>query len=63
MIRAIDLGGFFKIPADNRDLNYDKYIEKGNSNLTISASYHSHNASRLDIEDMKEMLLKLNLFR
>lgn len=63
MIRAIDLGGFFKIPADNRDLNYDKYIEKGNSNLTISESYHSHNASRLDIEGMKEMLLKLNLFR
>lgn len=63
MTKAIDLPGFFKIPSDNRNLNYDKYIEKGSKELVISESYHSHNTERLDIEGMKKLLLKLDLFK
>ena len=63
MTKAIDLGEFFKIPADNRNLNYDKYIEKGSKELVLADSYHSHNTSRLDIEGMKKLLLKLDLFK
>jgi UDP-N-acetylglucosamine 4,6-dehydratase/5-epimerase len=62
MTKAIDLGDFFKIPADNRNLNYDKYIEKGTKELIVAESYHSHNTARLDIEGMKKLLLKLDLF-
>jgi len=62
MTKAIDLGEFFKIPADNRNLNYDKYIEKGSKELIVTESYHSHNTARLDIEGMKELLLKLDIF-
>ena len=53
MNKAVDLGGFFKIPADNRNLNYEKFIEKGSKELVLSDSYHSHNTARLDIEGMK----------
>ena len=63
MSKAIDLGGFFKIPADNRNLNYDKFIEKGSKELVLADSYHSHNTARLDIEGMKKLLLKLDLFK
>lgn len=63
MNKAIDLGGFFKIPADNRNLNYDKFIEKGSKELILADSYHSHNTARLDIEGMKKLLLKLDLFK
>lgn len=63
MNKAVDLGGFFKIPADNRNLNYEKFIEKGSKELVLSDSYHSHNTARLDIEGMKKLLLKLDLFK
>lgn len=63
MIKANDLGDFYKIPADNRNLNYDLFIEKGNQKITMSESYHSHNTKQLDIESMKKLLLKLDLFR
>lgn len=63
MNKAVDLGGFFKVPADNRNLNYDKFIEKGSKELVLADSYHSHNTSRLDIEGMKKLLLKLDLFK
>lgn len=62
MVKAIDLGNYFKIPADNRNLNYDSFIEKGSIEITNGESYHSHNTDRLNIEDMKELLLKLDLF-
>ena len=62
MTKATDLGDFYKIPADNRNLNYDKYIEKGTRELIISEAYHSHNTARLDVEGMKKLLLKLDLF-
>lgn len=63
MKRAVDLKGFYKIPADNRNLNYDKYIEEGCKELILTESYHSHNTKRLDVENMKKMLLKLNLLK
>ena len=63
MMKAKDLGEFYKIPADNRNLNYDKFIEKGSIKIIKSESYHSHNTARLDIEGMKKLLLKLDLFK
>lgn len=60
MSKAIDLDGFFKIPADNRNLNYDKYFDKGNKQIEFTESYHSHNTQRLDIKEMKNLLMKLN---
>jgi len=63
MAKAIDLPGFFKIPADNRNLNYDKYMEKGSKKIVLTESYHSHNTDRLDVNSMKKLLLKLELFR
>jgi UDP-N-acetylglucosamine 4,6-dehydratase/5-epimerase len=62
MTKAVDLGDFYKIPADNRNLNYDKFIEKGSKEMILSESYHSHNTSRLDVEGMKKLLLRLDLF-
>jgi len=63
MTKAIDLGDFYKIPADNRNLNYDQFIEKGDQKITSAESYHSHNTKQLDIEGMKKLLLKLDLFK
>jgi UDP-glucose 4-epimerase len=62
MQRAIDEGNFFRVPADNRDLNYDKYIEKGNHALDQDEPYTSHNTSRLDLKGMERQLLRLDLF-
>ncbi|NMV82673.1 MAG: polysaccharide biosynthesis protein [Erysipelotrichia bacterium] len=63
MSRAEDLPGFFRIKADNRDLNYDKYISKGKAILDVEQQYTSHNTERLSIEGMKRQLLRLNLFK
>jgi UDP-N-acetylglucosamine 4,6-dehydratase len=62
MARAVDEGEFFRVPADNRDLNYDKYMEKGNHALDEAEPYTSHNTKRLDVEGMKKLLLRLDLF-
>lgn len=62
MMKAIDLGDFYKIPSDNRNLNYDKFFTKGSEELVEVESYHSHNTKRLDIEGMKKLLKKLDLF-
>ncbi len=62
MLRAEDLGNFFRIHADNRDLNYDKYFSRGNKKLNLSESYTSHNTGRLTVKEMKELLKKLELF-
>lgn len=61
MLRATDMGDFYKISADNRNLNYDN-LEKGNIDLNTIEQYHSHNTERLDVEGMKNLLLKLKLF-
>ena len=62
MLKAVDLGNFFCVKADNRDLNYDKYFSKGNKKLNLGESYTSHNTGRLDVKGMKELLKKLELF-
>ena len=62
MLKGVDLGNFFCVKADNRDLNYDKYFTKGNKKLNIGESYTSHNTARLDVKGMEELLKKLELF-
>lgn len=63
MVKAEDLGGYYRIPADNRDLNYGKYFSEGEAHVSKVAEYHSHNTKRLDVESTKELLLKLPLIR
>ena len=63
MLNAIDLGNYYRIPADNRDLNYQKYVEQGNHYLNEVEDYNSHNAERLNKEGMKKLLKKLDLFK
>ena len=62
MINAVDLGEFYCIKADNRDLNYEKYFSKGNKEMNNIDSYTSHNTHRLDINEMKSLLKKLEPF-
>ena len=62
MLRAEDMGNFFRVAADNRNLNYDKYFTKGNKALNIGESYTSHNTGRLDVAGMEKLLKKLELF-
>ncbi|MGD6778420.1 polysaccharide biosynthesis protein [Sutcliffiella horikoshii] len=54
-----DLGGFYRVPADTRDLNYDKYFVEGDQKLSTEDEYNSHNTQRLTIEQIKEKLLEL----
>lgn len=56
---AEDLGGYFRVPADNRDLNYNRYFSEGCACGSNLEDYNSHNTTRLDVEGMKELLLKL----
>lgn len=63
MIRAIDMGDYYRIPCDARDLNYDKFFTEGNPEINKIESYHSHNTRRLDVEEMKKLLLKLRFVR
>jgi len=63
MARAENLPGFFCIKADNRDLNYDKFISEGKTLFDMESQYTSHNTERLDIEGMKKQLLRLDLFQ
>lgn len=57
--KAIDLGNFYRVPADNRDLNYDKYFTDGNAQRNILTEFNSDNTIRLDVEQVKEKLLSL----
>lgn len=63
MVAADDLGDYYRIPPDMRDLNYAAYFEQGNVAITRAQEYHSHNTKRLDVEEMKELLLKLPFLR
>ena len=63
MARAIDMGDYFRIPCDTRDLNYDKFFKEGSQEISKIEDYHSHNTKRLDVEGMKELLLKLRFIR
>jgi UDP-N-acetylglucosamine 4,6-dehydratase/5-epimerase len=61
MMSAEDLGDYYRLPADNRDLNYDKYFSKGEGTITTVEEYHSHNTEQLDVEGMKALLMKLDV--
>lgn len=63
MVKAEDMGDYFRIPADTRDLNYDLYFSDGETELTNADEYHSHNTRRLDVEETKKLLLKLDFIR
>ena len=66
MASAEDMGDYFRVPADGRDLNYTKYVEQGTAQLTSSAhaeEYHSHNTTRLDAASMTQLLLKLDFMQ
>lgn len=57
---AEDMGGFFRVPADKRDLNYDKYFVDGDMNLLSEGEYTSHNTKRLSVDEIKNKLLQLD---
>ena len=63
MIKAEDLGQYYRIPADNRDLNYEQYFSEGMPDIANLNEYHSHNTGILDVEGMKQLLLKLAIIR
>ncbi len=60
MAKSEDMGYYYRIPCDDRDLNYDKYFAEGEEKVSKIEDYHSHNTKRLDIEGMKQLLLKLD---
>lgn len=63
MAKAEDMGEYYRIPCDTRDLNYEKYFREGSEKINDVESYHSHNTDRLDVEGMKKLLLKLKIVR
>lgn len=63
MFVAQEQGEYFRVPADNRDLNYSKFFEEGDSDLSKVEDYNSHNTDRLDVEGMKQLLRKLDFMR
>ncbi|MFI3263455.1 MAG: polysaccharide biosynthesis protein [Rikenellaceae bacterium] len=63
MANSIDEGLYFRVPCDTRDLNYEKYFTDGNEKVSTVEDYHSHNTEQLDVEGMKQLLLKLRFIR
>jgi UDP-N-acetylglucosamine 4,6-dehydratase/5-epimerase len=63
MVKAEDLGNYYRIPMDDRDLNYGKYFTEGDERINQAEEYTSHNTRRLDIEETMELLLKLPFIR
>jgi UDP-N-acetylglucosamine 4,6-dehydratase/5-epimerase len=63
MMKAEDMGDFFRIPADNRDLNYDKYFSEGNQIIETIEDYNSHNTNQCDVGNMKNLLMRLQLIQ
>ena len=63
MVAAEDLGGYYRVPPDLRDLNYGKYVERGQIEISQSVEYNSHNTTRLDVEGMQELLMKLRFMQ
>lgn len=61
--RAEDLGDYFRVPADDRDLNYDKFFDEGEAALSQGEEYNSHNTNRLDVDGLKSLLLKLDFMK
>jgi UDP-N-acetylglucosamine 4,6-dehydratase/5-epimerase len=63
MARAEDMGGYFRVPADARDLNYEAFFSEGEKEISEANDYHSHNAPRMDVEQMAEALRSLDIVR
>jgi len=63
MAHAIDMGGYYRIPADNRDLNYAKYFSEGETDISTLDDYTSHNTKRLNVEEVKSLLLTLDYIK
>lgn len=63
MAKSQDMGNYYRIPCDNRDLNYDKFFNEGEEDVSKIDDYHSHNTARLDVAGMTELLLKLEFIR
>ncbi len=63
MARAVDMGGYYRIPADNRDLNYAKFFSEGETNISMLDDYTSHNTKRLNVEEVKSLLLTLDYIK
>jgi UDP-glucose 4-epimerase len=63
MAHAIDMGRYYRIPCDTRDLNYDKYFVEGEEKIARHDDYNSHNTQILNVEEMKQLLLKLDFIR
>ena len=63
MTKAEDIGDYYRIPADNRDLNYDQFFSEGDKKINSVIEYHSHNTNLLDIAAMKILLMKLPLIK
>lgn len=63
MAHAIDMGGYYRVPADNRDLNYAKYFSEGELDISTLDDYTSHNTHRLNVEEVKELLLGLDYIK
>lgn len=63
MVKATDMGDYYRIPADNRDLNYENYFSEGDMDIASIEDYHSHNTQQLNIKETKSLLLKLAIIR
>jgi UDP-glucose 4-epimerase len=63
MARAEDISGYFRVPADARDLNYNLFFSEGRTEMSELQDYHSHNTKRLTVEEMMNLLLKLTEVR
>jgi UDP-glucose 4-epimerase len=63
MVAAQDLGEYYRVPPDLRDLNYDKYVESGEVKISEAVDYNSHNTRRLDVDGMKRLLMKLRFMQ
>ena len=63
MVKAEDMGGYYRIPADNRDLNYAQYFSEGEEKISHQEDYTSHNTERLNVEQVKKLLLKLDYIK
>lgn len=63
MVAAEDQGGYYRVPPDLRDLNYGKFVEQGEVKISEAAEYNSHNTTRLDVESMQSLLMKLRFMQ
>ncbi len=63
MVKAEDMGNYYRVPADTRDLNYESFFSEGLEDMSKIEEYHSHNTKRLNIEETKQLLLRLDIIR